>query len=107
MIYRIIFDDQWFRIIPSCMIDARVGTPLAGATGVVMQKIIDEKLVLVPGNLPYKIENNNGVLVGVFVMKPDGTLIFSIIRPAFQQFEEDITQEISTFIGGNNWVYDL
>lgn len=107
MIYRVIFDDQWFRTIPSCMIDARVGTPLAGATGFVIQGYIEKNLALVPGNLTYKIETNNGVLVGVFVMKPDSTLVFSVIRSAFQQFGADITQEISNFIQGNNWVYDL
>lgn len=107
MTNRIIFDDQWYRTIPACMIDARVGTPYANAIGSVIQGYIDHNLTLATGNLTYKIETMNGGLVGVFVLGRDGTFLFSVIRPAFQQFSEEIEQEISTFIQGNNWVYDL
>lgn len=107
MIYRVIFDDQWFRTIPACLIDSRVGTPIANQIGNVMQAYIEAKLAQIPpGGLTYKIETMNGVLVAVFVISNTGIFVFSVVRPAFQQFGEIIEQEISSFITGNDWVYD-
>ena len=111
MTYRVIYDDQWFRTIPSVMIDARAGTPLANATGAVMETYIQAQLALIiPGVLTYKIETNSGNLAGVFALNVVGnvaTLLFSILRPAFIGDSDNITMEISTFIQGNYFLYDI
>ena len=110
MMYRVIYDDQYFRTIPACMIDARVGTPLANATGAMMEEFIQPKVALiVPGVLPYKLESPNGNLAGVFALQTSSTgavLLFSIIRPAFVEDQVNISQEIVNFIQGQDWVYD-
>ena len=110
MIYRIIFDDQWFRTIPSCIIDNRVALGLGNARGSVIDKYIQSHLLIGPGALTYKIETLNGNLAGVFVLQVhpmDGaTILFSVIRPSFSAQNSEIMAEISTFILSNDWVYD-
>jgi S1-C subfamily serine protease len=111
MTYRIIFDDQYVRTIPSCIIEARKTNGLANAIGTVMESYIQSQIALiVPGVLPYKIETINGNLAGVFSLQTTAsglaTVLFSIIRPAFVADQSNITAEINTFIQSNNWVYD-
>jgi len=111
MTYRIIFDDQYFRTLPSCIIDNRVKLGLGNAIGSAIQAYIDSQVALVvPGVLPYKIETVNGNLTGVFALfvhPTDGaTILFQVIRPGFQEDLTNIQAEISSFIQGNDWQYD-
>jgi hypothetical protein len=111
MTYRTIWDDQYLRTIPSCIIEVRQTNGLANATGDVMETYIQSQIsLLVPGTLKYKLETMNGNLAGVFALQVVGdvvTVIFSVIRPAFQSDLSNITAEINTFIQSNEWVYDL
>lgn len=111
MIYRVVYDDQFFRTIPACMIDSRVGAPLANATGAQMETYIQPMVEqIVPGVLPYKIETINGNLVGVFALEVGQggySVIFSIIRSGFQADIVNVNAEIGSFVASNNWVYDM
>ncbi len=60
--------------------------------------------------LPYRIENENGNLMGYFTVRTkfgNGILYQKQIRPAFHQFDSIISQEISNFIHNGSFKLDL
>jgi hypothetical protein len=113
MSYRIIYDGQYFRTWPSCIIDNRIALGLGNATGAQMEAYIQPQLAMVnpPTTLPYKLETINGNLAGIFLLNihpSDGaTVLYQVIRPAFQSDLANVNAAISTFILNNDWQFDL
>lgn len=112
--YRFVFDIDYRRTIPACMIEARAGTPLANQIGSVIKGYADAAVAAVgPFSIPYKIEvNHRANLVGIFVLNVNGTgkiatLGQFVLRPAFQKDLTTISQQISTFISNNLWGCDI
>jgi hypothetical protein len=111
--YYISFCDNFSRVIPACIIDSRTTNPaIKNQIGTVIKAYIDNQLALVTDSvLVYRIETELGVLVGYFALEIIGTgtpdKIMQVLRPAFQQFDTQITVEISSFISNDiNWRKD-
>lgn len=112
--YRFVYDIEYRRTIPACMIDARAGTPLANQIGSVIKGYTDAAVAAVgPFSIPYKIEvNHRGNLVGIFVLNVNGTgkiatLGQFVLRPAFQVNNSVISAQIVSFIQLNGWQQDI
>lgn len=111
--YRFIYDIDYRRTIPAVMIDARAGTPLANQIGSVIKGYTDAAVAAIgPFTIPYKIENHRGNVAGIFTLNVDGTgkiatLGQFVLRPAFQVFSLNISEQISTFITNNLWDGDF
>lgn len=114
MTYRFIYAQADVRrIIQSVLIDSRASIPeLAGKDGNVTKVFVDAQIAMVTGNvLFYKIEllpNSN--LVGYFSLQVvrDGVVVIlqKELRPAFHQFDAEISAQISSFITANLWKND-
>lgn len=106
--YRFVFDIDYRRTIPACMIEARAGTPLANQIGSVIKGYTDAAVASVgPFTIAYKIETRHrGNLVGIFTLNLDGTgkiatLGQFVLRPAFQVYNSIISGQIANFIQTN------
>ena len=112
MTFRIIYNQDYKRVIPAVLIDGRGSIPAIQETGGIATKDYTDSVVnMVNENtVPYKIETDTGNLVGYFNILVDingnATLMNSQIRPAFQNFDAEISQLIITFIASNDWVFD-
>lgn len=95
------------------MIDARATTMPANANGNQMQPIIDAVIDLVgASSLPYKIETDNGNLVGFIVLLVNrsfltATLQASCIRPQYSSDLTAINAFINSFRIGTDWLTDI
>lgn len=114
MTYNFIFEPDYSRIINSIFIDNRTSIPeIKNQTGYVIKNYIDEQLALINDNcITYKIETELGVLAGFFTIEVNtenktAVLLMKQIRPAFKQFEQDITLQINNFIFNNEWKGDF
>lgn len=112
MSYIFSYSLEYGRIIPACMIDARVGTNLENALGTVIKSVTDAQVNLIDDNvLFYKIETIQGNLVGYFSIKVNpntgaGNLFIQTIRPAFNDNLLEINEQISNFILNGAWQSD-
>lgn len=113
MTYRVIYNDEYKRVIPAILIDSRALAPsIVTATGFEVLAYTNSVADLVTSSvLPYKIETNEGVLSGYFnltvIESPKSvTLLNKQLRPAFQKYDTDISQVISNFIISGNWQND-
>ena len=113
MTFRIIYNQDYKRIIPAVLIDSRGLIPdIQETDGFATKNYTDSVVNMVnEDTVPYKIETDTGNLVGYFniLVGIDGnaSLMNSQIRPAFQNFDAEISQLIITFIASNDWVYDF
>lgn len=114
--YNIVFEPDFSRIIPACIIDARASIPaIKNQIGDVIKEYTDSQLALINDNcITYKLETELGVLCGVFVINVDtenktASLLMKELRPAFRtgQANIDISLIISNFIGNNLWTTDF
>lgn len=112
MTFRITYNDEYKRVIPAVIIDGRGLNPaIATLGGFAMKAYTDSKVAqVIPGTIPYKIETDTGNLAGYFILMIDynGTpfLIDYLVRPAFVQFDSEISQNINNFIQSNDWQFD-
>jgi hypothetical protein len=112
MIFLIRYDIEYKRTIPSVLIDSRATIPaIATKIGSVIKAFCDWETNMVTNSvLPYKIESyENGSLVGYFTIRMNGGQAFLLqyqLRPAFVQFNTEISQEINTFVQSNLWKND-
>lgn len=113
MTYRIIYCQEYQRIITSCIIDARKGTLLANKRGAVIKAEIDIQIALIaPNVLVYKIETEKGNMGGYFSITVNeenktGTLQQKVLRNSFESKQLEISQLISNFIFGGEWKRDF
>lgn len=110
---RFIYDENYSRTIPACIIDARASiAAIKNQIGDVIKAYTDSQVKAVNQNtLPYKLETMDGNLAGYITLIVDMTtegcaLGQKVLRPAFQGFM-DIPTQISTFITSNSWKIDI
>lgn len=100
------------RVVAAVLIDKRGDIPeIKNQTGDVIKAFIDAQTALVADNcIFYKIESIFGNLAGYFTLQVirEGvvTILQYELRPAHQQFEAQISQEIAIFIQQSLWQYD-
>lgn len=113
MNYRIIYNQEYKRVIPAVLIDSRANiNAIKTATGYEVKAYTDSQVALVTSLvIPYKIETLNGNLAGYFNLTVSDNpktvvLLNAQLRPAFVQYNSEISQLISTFIISGNWEFD-
>lgn len=100
------------RTITGTIIDSQYIIPsISNKLGIDIKEYSDSKILLSDevGSLPYKIETDNGSLVGFFTLLTNGqqcVLQQVQLRPAFQEFSIEITELLSNFILQNLWQPD-
>lgn len=113
MINSFLYDDNFYRTIPACIIDGRAGNPaVSGQTGFVIKEFYDDEVSKArkPGVIPYKMETVNGNLIGFMSLKTENgsaSLYQLWLRQAYKTSSDIINQEISIFITSRNWVFDI
>ncbi len=111
MTFRLIYDTEYKRTIPAVLIDSRATIPaIATKIGVIIKTFTDWEVNQITSNvLPYKIETDKGNLCGYFTIRMNGQAAFLFqyqLRPAFVQFNTEISQQINIFIQQNIWRQD-
>lgn len=100
------------RIIPAALIDSRGSiNDIKNKVGSVIKTYTDQQSALVTEEaLFYKIETEDGNLVGYFILTPSsvGTmnLVKKQLRPAFVEFDAIISGQIANFILSGDWNFD-
>lgn len=114
MTFNFIYEPMYYpQVIFACMVDARKGTPLANQNGFSIQEYVENQVSLVGDDvLFYKIEDNNGVLVGYLSLKVTNmgknvTKFQLVIRANFQSFTSEIEDSITSFINTGRWSPDF
>lgn len=100
--------------MPAVLIDSRANIPaITTASGFEVKAYTDLQVDRVTNTvLPYIIETEFGNLCGYFLLQVDtvsetARLIQKQLRPAFVQFDSQISNEISNFITSNKWQEDF
>lgn len=112
MINTFTYDDNFYRTIPACIIDGRGGnTAVAGQIGFVIKDFTDAEVIKArqPGVLPYKMETDNGNLIGFMSIKVVNGIagLYQLwLREAYKANLNEITQDISIFITSLSWEFD-
>lgn len=112
MIFRVTYNDEYKRVMPAVIIDGRGLNPaIATLGGYEMKAYTDSKVAqVIVGVIPYKIETDAGNLAGYFLLMVDyngsPVLMDYLLRPAFVQFDSQISQIINNFIQSNDWQFD-
>lgn len=112
--YRLIYCQEYNRVFPAVYIDSQYTIPdIANKLGVEIKAFTDAKVREIATNenqIPYKIETEKGILVGIVSIVVDGG-VASIgqfqVRPPHIQNLSDIRQEILNFIASGNWQDDI
>lgn len=114
MMYRFIYSNPDYpRIIQSVLTDKRSSIPaIKNKTGQVIKDYCDQVVSQVGDNvIVYKIETLEGNLAGYFSLSVYGQGSASLfqyeLRPAFVQFDADISAEIYNFMQSGNWAVDI
>lgn len=111
MVFRIIYNQEYKRVIPAVLIDSRGGISAIETTGGYETKTYtDAQVALVtPTVIPYKIESGAGNLAGYFNLQVEGSnagLLVMQLRPSFGELSAQISQIINNFIISNVWKED-
>lgn len=114
MTFRFIYQpSEYSRIIPAVLIDARASIPaIKNQIGSAIKAYCDAEVVMVSGApfntvLFFKIEATDGSLGGYFSLRvtPLGARLRQFqLRPAFVQFNSQISMEIANFITSNQYM---
>lgn len=113
MSYRFIYGQpECNRVIPAVLIDKRASIPeIKNKPGIIIKTFTDAQVALVTDScIFYKIETEQGNLAGYFtiqIIREGVPIILQYeLRPAFQQFDLQISQEIAIFITNGGWKID-
>lgn len=115
MTVRFIYDIEYNRTMRGIINDSRENIPeIKNQLGVVMKTYADEQAALVTENsLPYKMETDaygnlaGYVILGIGRTEQSAYLLTKQLRPAFEQFSTDISEQISNFITEGTWKQDI
>ena len=103
--YDFIWLDELERVVQAVMIDSGELTPYVN--GNVVRAEIDDILVDLSGyDIAYKIENQQGVLVGFFAYGIEEDTRLLVLRRAYLQFGSAINTAIDAFIMDGAWRFD-
>lgn len=111
MTYCLQYEPDHTRIISAVVNDARNTIPeTTNQVGSVIFAYIQTQTALVTKDvLFYRITTTNGNLAGYFGLRGTDGLVSTVLlqlRPAFQQFDTEILEFISTFISGRQYIQD-
>lgn len=112
MTYDFIYESDYKRLIQAVINDSWDIIPQTkGQIGSVVQAYSNSQLNLITANcIVYKIESNNGNIVGFVVLQVNSnvaSILISQFRPAFVQFSTVLYQLINTFVQKNFWQDDI
>lgn len=113
MTFRFTYMTDVSRTVSGVIIDSQYTIPaISNKTGDVIKNFVDGYVADINDSvIPYKIEVvDSGGLAGFFMLKKTGNTVSVMgqqIRPAFQQFQSLISQQIANFILSNEWVTDI
>lgn len=114
MVFLFSYCENYTRVVPAVLIDSRATIPaIKNKVGGVVKSYVDSQVGQIgDSNIPYRIENELGVLAGYFTVQVDmgnrsATLGQKALRPAFQSYDSQISQQIANFILGNEWHEDI
>ena len=112
MVFDFIYETNAKRLMPAIINDSWSIIPqIKGQPGASVKAYSDSQVALVTSNcLLYKIESVNGNLAGYFVLQVNNSaasLYLLQLRPAFQSFTAQISQNINIFVQSNNFLYDM
>jgi hypothetical protein len=84
---------------------------ISGKAASVVKAYVDaEYSKVIDGVIPYRIENDNGNLAGYFTLVANGnsiSLFQKQLRPAFVQFDVQLSNEINNFIINGGYRKDM
>lgn len=107
MSYRIIYLDDYDRVIRGVIMDARAVIPaIADKYGFDVKNYCDSIISIVNSSvLPFRIETEQGNLAGWFTLQTGEivSIIGKQLRPAFLADDAAISGLINNFITGNDW----
>jgi len=104
MTYSITVCDEFERVVQSVLIDGKA-SPLQN--GNVYANTITQYLQQIQsGDTVYKIETEQGVLVGVFVLDTNTLERRLSLRRPFAVFVNDIQQQIDFYVNGGQYLFD-
>jgi len=104
MIYNITYCDEHERVIQAVLVDGRVSELNDGRT---YRAEIDKYIERFDtSSLTYKIETEQGILVGFFVYEIIADSFSISLRRPFENKFSDIYKEVSDFVATNVWVFD-
>lgn len=111
MTVRFIYDMEYERTIPAVLKDARASIPqIKNQIGAVIKQFTDSQVALITDNvLPYKLETTEGNLIGYIAIRVVGgeaTVYLKQLRPAFMQFDSEISEQINNFVINGFWKFD-
>lgn len=112
MTYNFIYDENYKLTFRAVIIDARAGTPLARKNGTIINDFVNQEIdKVVEGVITYKIETNLGNLAGYITLKKtnmgnSAVVLQQLLRPAYQQFTNDISQGIQNLLISGDWKFD-
>lgn len=114
MIFNLIYEQDYSRLIRAIEIDARTDNPaIKNQIGSVIKAYNDSILGTINSNsLVYKVETDSGNLAGYFVLQVDPsnqTVVLSrlVTRPAFNVSVTQISSQIKQFITNGGWKQDF
>lgn len=113
MTFHIVYNDAYKRVIPAVLTDSRGSIVDIQAVGGFALKAYNDLQVsnVTSTVLPYKIETEYGNIAGYFNLQVNKlqqtvSLKDKQLRPAFINFDADISNEIGIFISNNKWKTD-
>lgn len=112
MNFHFTYCENYRRVINGVIIDSQFIIPaISGQLGYVVKAYADGEVAKVNDNvLPYRIETDNGNLAGYFTLMVNGNSIYLLqeqLRPAFIQFDTQLTSEINSFIINGGYRKDI
>lgn len=111
MTFNFKYCQEYARLIPGVLTDSRQNIPaILNKDGWAIKTYTDAQVAtIVPGVLCYEIRSLDGNLAGYFTLQINngvGSLISTQLRPAFVSFLPGISQQIATFMSGNQYNFD-
>jgi len=104
--YFFVWMDEVERVVQSVAIAA--GDVTQYANGNIVRSDIDTLLQNISDyDIAYKIENQQGVLVGFFVYNIETDTTLTLIRNPYKQYDTEISASITQFIVSNVWEFDF
>lgn len=113
MKFDFIYTKEWHRIVQVILIDSRETSMPTSLDGNAIKKEIDQWITRIDNNsIFYKIENENGVLIGYFTLLVNkelksATLKLFQLRKPFYSYEAQIKQQIYAYINSQEWQNDF
>lgn len=112
MTWQLTFADNYKRLMFGIIADSRVNIPSIkdqpGST--ILSYVQAQTVQIVPGVIPYGIRTPDGNLAGYVAIRASPgpvSILLLQLRPAFTAFSDDISNFLTNFINGGNFIFDI